>query len=280
MYDQDKLGLCCGSLVQADFKRLAEAAASASFKSVTMWPTLFQDALNTGLSEQDLRSILADNDLHITELDPLCSWLPVAEDSMGLAGPFAAYSEDDFFRIADVLGARTLNVIQSTDDPIAHNEVVDCLAALCERAKSHDLQVTGEFLPWSPIGNLQDTLKLVGDTGQDNCGVNLDTWHHFRSGGTIAELAAVDPTKIKAMQFNDVAESPWGNLIEETSTGRLLPGQGSSHSAEVIKTLWDVGVRVPVSVEVFNADLMSFPADVAAKQLNEAMRKVIAEATS
>ena len=279
MYKPDELGLCCGSLVQADFRGLAEAAASAGFRTISMWPTLFDAALESGLSEQDLRTILADNQLSITELDPLCSWLPIDPADAGLASTFAAYSADDFFRIADTLGATTLNVIQATDDPFTKQEVIDHLAALCERARAHNLTVTIEFLPWSPVGNLQTALDLVKATSQSNCGVNIDIWHHFRSGGTIEQLTKLEPTLIGAMQFNDLAAEPWDDIVAETSTGRLLPGQGSSGSVAVIKALWQSGVRIPLSVEVFNGELMGLPANEAAGKIGDAMRAVLTEAT-
>jgi sugar phosphate isomerase/epimerase len=279
MYRPDQLGLCCGSLVQADFRGLAEAAASAGFRTISMWPTLFNAALESGLSEQDLRTILADNKLSITEIDPLCSWLPIDPANAGLAGPFAAYSADDFFHIADTLGATTLNVIQTTDDTLAKQEVIDHLSALCERACSHDLTVSVEFLPWSPISNLQSALDLVKATGQVNCGVNIDIWHHFRSGGNVEQLANLDSNLIAAMQFNDVAAQPLDNILEETATSRLLPGQGSSDSVSVLKALWQSGVRVPLSVEVFNAELMGLPAIEAAGRLGDSIRAVLAQAT-
>lgn len=278
MYDSKQLGLCCGSLIQADFRGLAEAASGAGFCSITMWPTLFNAALESGLSEQDLCQILADNQLHITELDPLCSWLPIDPEKVDLAGPFAAFSEDDFFRIADTLGARTLNIIQSTDDPFPQSEVVDRLGALCERARAHKLLVSVEFMPWSPIGSLKTTLELVRAVGQDNCGVNIDTWHHFRSGGTVEQLAQVPPALIAAMQLNDVAAEPWEDPIAETSTGRLMPGHGASDSVAVLQAYWSAGVRVPVSVEVFNAELMGLPADEAAQKIADATREVLAQA--
>jgi sugar phosphate isomerase/epimerase len=120
---------------------------------------------------------------------------------------------------------------------------------------------------------------LVKATGQSNCGLNLDTWHHFRSGGTVEQLANLDPTLIGAMQINDVAAEPWDDISEETSVGRLLPGQGSSDSVAVVKALWQSGVRVPLSAEIFNAELMGLPANEAAGKIGDAMRAVLAEAS-
>ena len=134
MYNTDNLGLCCGSVVQADFRGLAEAAGSAGFKSISMWPTLFEAALNSGLSGRDLRAILDDNGLHVSELDPLMSWIPLELDPGDMSAAFYAYSEQDFYRMAEAIGGRTLNFIQYGEDNIGFDHKVDLVSALCELA--------------------------------------------------------------------------------------------------------------------------------------------------
>ena len=275
MFRSDQLGLCCGSLVQADFRGLAEAASAAGFTSISVWPTLFYGALDSGLSEADLRTILNDNGLRVTELDPLMSWLPLELDDSDMAAGFLSYSEDHFYRIADELGARSLNFIQQGDSPISESERIDLISGICERAKAHQLQVSVEFLPWSPIGNLQTALDLVAVVAKDNFGVNIDIWHHFRSGGTIEQLVKVDAARVNALQFNDVAAKAWDNVVEETSMGRLLPGEGSSNSAAVLRALEKAGVDAPLNVEVFSAGLMALPAIEAANMLFTSTQRVI-----
>ena len=278
MFRSDHLGLCCGSLVQADFRGLAEAAGAAGFKSISVWPTLFYGALDIGLSEADLRSILADNGLQVTELDPLMSWLPLELDDSDMAAGFLSYSEDHFYRIADELGARSLNFIQQCDSPVSDSQRIDLISGICERAKAHDLLVSVEFLPWSPISNLRAALELVAAVAEDNFGVNIDIWHHFRSGGTVEQLANVDSGRVVALQFNDVAEQPWVNIVEETSMGRLLPGEGSSNSAAVLGALEQAGEHAPLNVEVFTAELMALSAVDAAKKLFTSTQRVIENA--
>lgn len=280
MYSFNDVGLCCGSLLQADFRGLAEAASKAGFSSISLWPTLFYPALEEGLSEQDMRTILADNGLHVTELDPLMSWLPLDLSADDMAGSFLAFSEDDFYRMADALGARSLNLIQQAESPISDTERTDLISALCGRAQSHGLTVSIEFLPWSPIGNLEVALDLVRSVGCENFGVNIDTWHHFRSGGTVNQLARVDSSLITAVQLNDTAETPWDNIIEETSMGRLLPGEGHSDTHAVLNALFSAGVDVPLNVEVFSSDLMSIPAQQAAKKMADSMRRLLSPAAT
>ncbi len=272
------LGLCCGSLVQADFRGLAESASSAGFQSISLWPTLFQGALDAGLSERDMRAILDDNGLHVTELDPLSSWLPVSLAAGELAAGFHAFTEDDFYRIAEALGGQTLNIIQQGEPMVSEEQRIDLIRGVCERAALHGLRVSVEFLPWSAIGTLEAALDLVTAVGHPNFGVNIDTWHHFRSGGTLRQLAEVDPAKIAAVQFNDIAAEPWSNPIEETCMGRLPPGEGVSDSVAVYRALRQAGVDAPLNVEVFSSELMALPAEEAARHLARSMRAVIEQA--
>ncbi len=275
MYTFDQVGLCCGSLIQADFRGLAEAASKAGFKSISLWPTLFYGALESGLSEHDLRSILYDNDLKVTELDPLMSWLPMELEADDMAAGFLAYSEDDFYRIADTVGARSLNFIQHSTSPVTHSERIDLISAICDRADKHGLLVSVEFLPWSPINDLPTALELVKSVGKDNFGVNIDTWHHFRSGGTVHDLTCIDSDMVTAVQLNDLAKVPWDNMIEETSTGRLLPGKGCSDTVAVLQALYTSGIYAPLNVEVFSAELMGLTADQAARLIAESTSETL-----
>jgi len=275
MIDADDIGLCCGSLVQADFLGLVEAASGASFKSISMWPTLYYGALENGYSEADLITMLDDNGLRVTELDPYCAWLPVKVDPNDMTATFFSYGEDEFFRMADVLGGSSLNIIEALPSSITDEQRVELLAELCLRAATRGLKVSIEFLPWSPIDNLEQAVALVQTVGQSNFGVNIDLWHHFRSGGTVQQLATLDPHFVTAVQLNDVALEPWPDILEETSLGRELPGAGMGHAAASMEALYSAGVRSTINVEVFSAELMALPALDAAQHLKTSIKKTV-----
>ena len=275
MYDVDDIGLCCGSLVQADYRGLAEAASGAGFKSISMWPTLYYGALEKGYSEGDLLRILNDNDLRVTELDPYCAWLPVELDPEDMTAAFFRYSEDDFFRMADTVGGSSLNIIEALPSEITTEQRIDLITGLCTRAANYGLKVSIEFLPWSPIGNLKQAVALAEAVGQSNFGVNIDLWHHFRSGGRLSQLRKLAPGAIAAVQINDIAPEHWEDVIEETSLGRMLPGEGVSETTACLSALYSSGVRGPINVEVFSAELMGQPALEAARRLKASLTRLL-----
>jgi sugar phosphate isomerase/epimerase len=112
---------------------------------------------------------------------------------------------------------------------------------------------------------------------QPNCGVNVDTWHHFRTGGTLADIARLEPSRVGAVQLNDVAAEPWEDLLAETAQNRQLPGQGVSDSGAVLEAFWNAGVRVPLNLEVFSARLQALAPREAARELAESMRALLPE---
>ena len=271
----DDVGLCGGSVAGADFRTLAECAGAAGFRFITLWPSHFEQALASGLSTSDLRTILADNGVSVSELDPFCAWLPVGLDEGGLAASFYRYDETAFFRIADSIGARSLNVVQFTSEPIEQHRVVEALGSLCDRAADHGLVVSLEFMAWSPVNDLGAALEIVEATGRSNCGVNIDLWHHFRTGGTREELAALRSSDVTALQLSDVAREPWDDVLDETARGRCMPGDGAARAGEALDAFARVGVDVPINVEVFSDELRSLPPAAAAAALADKVRSLL-----
>ncbi len=279
MYSADNIGLACGSLSFANFQQLVEAAASAGFNSVSLRPFHYKNALSDGLSVQDMRQILDDNGIHITELDPYCSWHNAHVDPGNIAAPFFSLTDEDFYEVADNLGARSLNIIQIGGEDISLEQKADLIGELCLRAEKHDLIVTVEFMPWSPISSLKDAIALHDKVASSNFGINIDIWHHFRSGGQISDLTRIAPDKIQNIQFNDVAETPWDNLLEETAQARLCPGEGFSESVKILQTLYNHGVTAPISIEVYSMELMALPFEATARRMATAMQNALNQAS-
>lgn len=285
MLGPNDLSLCCGTVRSADFRQLAEAAGANGYRAISLWPHLYLNARAQGLSDSDLRSILRDNGVEVAELDPLCNWIPgcVAPSEQGTMTPafyetiktFFSYGEDLFFRVADALGARHLNLVQLLPPAIDTQIVIEAFGGVCDRAAQHGLFVSLEFLPWCPIANLAKGREIVEGANRPNGGVMFDTWHHFRSGGSSAEVRKLQGRAIAAIQFNDAPKEPGADLLTETVTARLLPGEGAIDLVNIIHA-WDaIGVTAPIGVEIFSLELDKLPPIEAARRAAEATRQVV-----
>ena len=76
MLGPEDLVLCAGTLGGASFRDRVEAAAEAGFSAISLFLGDYQRARAEGLSDADMRKLLADHGLAVAELDPLMSWVP------------------------------------------------------------------------------------------------------------------------------------------------------------------------------------------------------------
>jgi sugar phosphate isomerase/epimerase len=105
----------------------------------------------------------------------------------------------------------------------------------------------------------------------------LDTWHLARSGGTLAQLAAVPKGLIGALQISDRREPPAGTTYTPMG-GRLLPGEGELALVPLLRTLLTREPELTVGVEVFSDELRCLPAGQIAARVAASTRAVLRQA--
>jgi len=272
------LVLCAGTVPRSGLRERVVAAAEAGFAAISLFPHEYRAARDAGLSDADLRALLRDHDVAIAELDPLLSWMPSDAASAGVSeegARFLAAGEDAFYAIADALGARSINAALADPRPVALDAVADAFGALCRRAAAHDLLVTLEFLPWTPIRDAATAAAIVERAGCANGGVMLDAWHWFRGG---AELASIPAARVFGIQLCDAPAQAEANLIDETLHRRLAPGDGAADLVALLRHLAAGGCTAPIGVEVFSDVVAAQPLRATAEQMARALRKLVAAA--
>ena len=281
MLGPEDLVLCAGTLGGASFRDRVEAAAEAGFSAISLFLGDYQRARAEGLSDADMRTLLADHGLAVAELDPLMSWVPGAElgaTANEQGAEFFRQREQDFYDAAEALGARSLNAISITDAPLPTPATAEAFAALCDRAAAHGLLVHLEFLPWTSIPDLDAALEIVELANRPNGGLMFDTWHHFRSRGKNDRIRSVPGGRILALQINDAPRQAEENMVDETLHRRLLPGEGDIDLVEILRLLNEVDCPAPVGIEVFSDALAALPARQAARRAGDAARAVLRQA--
>ena len=267
------LVLHAGTLRNASFLELCDAAMAGGFTAITLYPTHVRRARAAGASFADLRRALGDRGLSLADLDPLLNWMP------GDAFPNELNaSEAEHYEIAEALGARSLNVAQAFRPRVALDEAAEALAGVCDRAWEHGLLVTLEYLPWAGIPDAATARAIVERADRPNATLMIDTWHSFRGPTTEAQLRALPGGLVGSVQINDAPLVPVGDLLTETTTARLLPGEGAIPLARWIRLLDEIGSRAPIGVEVFSAALDRLPPSEVGRRCGEAARRVLAEA--
>jgi sugar phosphate isomerase/epimerase len=265
-------------MMRANLTELVDVAGAAGFDAVSITPAMYADALASGMSGDDIRQRCADSGVTVSLIDPLMSALPGSPDPAGSGGRFGAlfsYGEDDIYRIAEALGVGTINVAHYMAADVPVTSLIDALGPLCGRAESHGLRVLLEFMPEGSIPDLATALTIVRATGAANLAVMFDTWHFFRTGGTLDDLDGLAPGEVGGLQASDAPAAQYGVTEAKVNT-RLLPGEGAIPVGAVIDTVLTGDPDAFIGIEVFSDALNELPIGEAAARARASMRAVMA----
>jgi sugar phosphate isomerase/epimerase len=267
------LVLHAATLRNASFLELCDAAVVGGFQALTVYPTHVRRARASGLSLRDMRRALADRGLALADLDPLLNWMPGDAFRIEVSATEAEHHE-----VAEALGARSLNVAQAFRARVDVDEAAEALAGVCDRAREHGLIVTLEYLPWAGIPDMATARAIVERCERPNARLMIDTWHTFRGPSTDAQLAALPGRLVGSVQISDAPAEPAADLLTETTSLRLLPGEGAIPLVDWIRTLDAIGSCAPIGVEVFSNANDRLPPLEVGRRCGEAARRVLATA--
>jgi sugar phosphate isomerase/epimerase len=272
----DELLLCNVSVANLPLQDVIPAAAAAGFDCMSVVARAHRRAVQRdGLTDADLRALLADHGVRVQEVEAAGDWLgPPWPAARAWLDP--VYDTGRILDLASILGARTV-VATHFGEPAPAEVAAAAFAALCDRAGELGLRVALEFPAMGTIADVGTAWDVVRLADRPNGGVLLDVWHHRRSGATDTDLAAVPAERILGVQLSDGAREPVGPPIDDV-VHRSLPGTGELGIAPLLRELDERGVRCPVGVEVLRREIVADGAWAAAERLIAPLRAVIAAA--
>jgi sugar phosphate isomerase/epimerase len=268
-------GSPAGEVPRFTFEARVAAAGAAGFDGIGFMTSDYEAARARGLTDADMRAILAHHGVALDEIEFLYGWGVDDEwTESGRHGEAVAYA------MADAFGSRHVNAGSFLPKGTLGSveRTAEGFAGLCDRAAEHGLLVALEFLPWSDIPNAAAAWDIVVRAGRPNGGLLVDVCHLFRSGCDAASLKAFPAESVKAVQFADALARPAGDLEAEAIGQRRLPGEGELDLVGFVQALDAMGVDVPVSVEIISPEIQALPVDEAGARAYAATRRVLSAA--
>jgi len=127
-----------------------------------------------------------------------------------------------------------------------------------------------EYLPWLPeVRDLKSTRGLLDRASVEGAGVLVDTWHFTLSEDTWSELESLALEEIAYIQFDDHPKLTCDDLIEETVSRRVMPGDGVFELDRFCGVIREKGYAGFVSCEVLSAEMRGMDLDAFAQLLFE-----------
>jgi sugar phosphate isomerase/epimerase len=255
------------SLPRASLRERVAAARAGGFAAVSLTTRDYARACADGLADTDMRALLADEGLAVTDIEALAAWRP------GIAPRRPEQSEEAIFGVAEAVGASGVSVVEGAGEPLAVEPAAEAFAALCDRAAARGLRLHIEFWPGSSL-DLATAWAIVRTADRPNGGLMIDTWHLARTRGGETLVRTIPGNCVTAIQISDSAlvDGPEPDYLAAALGNRLVPGEGSLDLVGFLHLLDDIGCRAPIGVEVCSAHLATEPPSAVARRLGDAMR--------
>ncbi len=250
------LTLMAGSLARTPFREQVAAAAAAGFGAMTGWPNVWRHAQRKdGLSLTDMRRLLTDNGIALTDVDACSDWAAPSDVDV----PLPSASRAEFFDACVALGGSTVVAVHPIlARPVTAMDIAG-FGELCDQAAAHGLRVALEFMPFSGVPDLATALRVLNEVDRPNAGLVVDLAHLARGGGKPEDLRDIPAERVFTVQLADGPRAAPEDLLDEAMLHRQLPGHGDFPLTECLQTLASIGVRAPAGAEVYRPDCADRP---------------------
>jgi sugar phosphate isomerase/epimerase len=232
-----------------------EAARVGGFTHMSMFPIDYQQLLSQGQSHESIKRMVRASGIGFVACDPFTKWVPRWAMPAGYPDSykqFVDYDADYMFRMADTLGADTINCVEPFGTKYSTEELANALGAFSERAAKNGIKTALEFMPISGIADLRAGWDVVSRVNSKNVGLTFDTWHYYRSTPNAQLLAQIPIEKIFEVQLADaLAQIQGGDLITDLLQFRLAPGDGSFDIKSLLEIIRKKGSIQSIGPEVF-----------------------------
>jgi sugar phosphate isomerase/epimerase len=147
------------------------------------------------------------------------------------------------------LGAQGVSTVCMEPDT---GRALDQLATLAELSTQRTMSVAFEFAPPHTFNTLGAVLSVVEQIGSPNIALLIDAMHFLRTGGTLDQLAAIDPGLIGYVQLCDAPLAGDGeDYYREASFERQCPGEGELPLRDLLAVV-PVGVLIGLEVPMLS----------------------------
>ena len=211
------------------------AAATGGFDAVGLW--IEPPKWDAG-TKREAKAALGGSGLDLLDVEVV--WL-----KPGAADP-------DHFRCIDIgaeLGAENLLVVSSDPDMGANAAKLN---ALCAHARGSGMRVSLEFGIFTEVKTIHQALGIVAAADDPQAALLIDPIHLARSGGSVADVAAVPPALLPYAQFCDAPlpgpdVKDFDAVIADALDARMQTGEGDLPLGALLKAL---PANIPLSIEL------------------------------
>lgn len=199
------------------------AAAAAGFKSVgiricnrRVGEPYFTEVIGNKTVIRDIRNLTEANGLRMSNISAYHLFPDVTLDHMK--------------RVIDTTVDLGANILVAHSYMPVDDSLVEFFASYANYAAQANVRIAVEFMRYSQCKTLEELNSWLDRAGCPNAGYLLDPLHFDRAGGSVKDIARLDPERIVFAQICDAKKRndrpTEAQLLEEARNERLAPGEG------------------------------------------------------
>jgi sugar phosphate isomerase/epimerase len=235
-----------------DFQDRVKAASAAGFKGLGIWHADLAHILERR-TLGDMKRILDDNGMEHVEVEFVTDWF--------LDGEKKRRSDERrkmLLDAAEVLQAKRVKAGDFNREPCPFDRLVESFADLCADAAQHGTSIAFEPMGAAVIDSLQDSLRMVSESGAKNGGIMLDIWHVVDRVMPWEDLRRIPLRFLMGVELNDATMQGSQIRVDEENP-RTFCGEGDFDIKGFIRCMQEGGYAGPWGVEVIGQKLVSMP---------------------
>jgi len=270
--DRWRISMNVATIRPAGVEEKIRACAAAGYDCIELWQNDLDGWERGGKPLEDLAKRIKDAGMEYTNVIGFGTSMPQSDADRPKA------IEDVKRRCAQAAkaGAKHISVIPTPDRPD-----IDLLWAahryreILDAAKDTGVVPSIEFLGFNKgVHTLGQAALIAIEADRPEASIVADTFHMYRGGSSFRGVCQTSAALYAILHVNDAPKTP--GQFQVADNDRLYPGDGILPLAQLLKDLWKIGFRGPLSLEIFRNEEYRKPAEEVAKTGIEKIRKVIA----
>jgi sugar phosphate isomerase/epimerase len=154
---------------------------------------------------------------------------------------------------------------------------LDNMREVGEIVKQYPMTAMVEFSRGSTfIGTLSTSLQMTRDAAHPNVRPMLDCYHFWAGQSKFEDLDLIRSAEIVHVHFQDVPADLPRELLGQTT--RVIPGDGITPLARILRKLSEKGYTGPLSVELFRPEFQNADPYEMARRIREKAEPIMREA--
>lgn len=274
------LALNTGSIMgyKLDLFAQVELAAKAGYSGIEFWLRDIERFVQSGGRLEDVRKRLEDANLVVVGGINFNAW--AAEDDAARHQALETFRRD--MEWIATLGGKAIAAAPAgifQPPTVALERLAERYRALLELGQQFG--VVPQLEIWGASANLRrvsEALYVAAETGHPQAQILLDVFHMYKGGSSPEALRLIHGGCMTNFHLNDYPAEPDRQTIRDAH--RVFPGDGIAPLGQIIGTLWEIGFRGAIALELFNQEYWKKPPLEMAREGLAKMRGVVERAVA